>query len=204
MDTQQASTTLLEPLRTAASALRRVPGARAVTRATEGALDKIGAVSPQARDFASVSHAPRRLGAAAELVDERVMLLAEARRQQRVQRLTNRIARRPAKYFLGAAIEMNDAMVLVHRDHGVSGDRQDASEHRVGCVTFILEALPLGDERADRLLSSRREANGDYRDNERRETQPGLDIAGARDVANRKADRPQTQTESADGKPEAA
>ncbi|MGW3117735.1 hypothetical protein ACWDBW_11405 [Streptomyces sp. NPDC001107] len=49
MDTQQASTTLLEPLRTAASALRRVPGAGAVSRATEGALDKIGAVSPQGR-----------------------------------------------------------------------------------------------------------------------------------------------------------
>lgn len=52
MDTQQASTTLLEPLRTAASALRRVPGAGAVTRATEGALDKIGAVSPQGRRIA--------------------------------------------------------------------------------------------------------------------------------------------------------
>lgn len=52
MDTQQASTTLLEPLRTAASALRRVPGAGAVTRATEGALDRIGAVSPQGRRIA--------------------------------------------------------------------------------------------------------------------------------------------------------
>ena len=52
MDTQQASTTLLEPLRTAASALRRVPGAGAVTRATEGALERIGAVSPQGRRIA--------------------------------------------------------------------------------------------------------------------------------------------------------
>ncbi|MGW1751284.1 hypothetical protein ACWCRD_37890 [Streptomyces sp. NPDC002092] len=52
MDTQQASTTLLEPLRTAASALRRVSGARAVTRATEGALDRIGAASPQERRIA--------------------------------------------------------------------------------------------------------------------------------------------------------
>ncbi|MFI7400709.1 hypothetical protein ACIBW9_09485 [Streptomyces sp. NPDC049541] len=52
MDTQQASTTLLEPLRTAASALRRVPGAGAVTRATEGALDRIGAISPQGRRIA--------------------------------------------------------------------------------------------------------------------------------------------------------
>ncbi|GAA2476616.1 hypothetical protein [Streptomyces longisporus] len=52
MDTQQASTTLLEPLRTAASALRRVPGAGAVTRAAEGALDRIGAVSPQGRRIA--------------------------------------------------------------------------------------------------------------------------------------------------------
>ncbi|MFF4357393.1 hypothetical protein [Streptomyces sp. NPDC001604] len=52
MDTQQASTTLLEPLRTAASALRRVPGAGVVTRATEGALDRIGAVSPQGRRIA--------------------------------------------------------------------------------------------------------------------------------------------------------
>ena len=52
MDTQQASTTLLEPLRTAASALRKVPGAGAVSRATEGALDRIGAVSPQGRRIA--------------------------------------------------------------------------------------------------------------------------------------------------------
>ena len=52
MDTQQASTALLEPLRTAASALRRVPGAGVVTRATEGALDRIGAVSPQGRRIA--------------------------------------------------------------------------------------------------------------------------------------------------------
>ncbi|MFF4800660.1 hypothetical protein ACFY1U_20030 [Streptomyces sp. NPDC001351] len=52
MDTQQASTTLLEPLRTAASGLRRVPGAGVVSRATEGALDKIGAVSPQGRRMA--------------------------------------------------------------------------------------------------------------------------------------------------------
>ncbi|MER6417836.1 hypothetical protein [Streptomyces sp. NPDC001137] len=52
MDTQQASTALLEPLRTAASALRRVPGAGAVTRATEGAVEWIGAVSPQGRRIA--------------------------------------------------------------------------------------------------------------------------------------------------------
>ncbi|WP_185123948.1 hypothetical protein [Streptomyces sp. TLI_185] len=52
MDTQQASTSLLEPLRTAASALRRVPGTGAVSRATEGALDRIGAVSPQGRRIA--------------------------------------------------------------------------------------------------------------------------------------------------------
>ncbi|MEV6943193.1 hypothetical protein AB0N07_14585 [Streptomyces sp. NPDC051172] len=52
MDTQQVSTTLLEPLRAAASALRRVPGAGVVSRTTEGALDRIGAVSPQGRRIA--------------------------------------------------------------------------------------------------------------------------------------------------------
>ncbi|MEU6254572.1 hypothetical protein [Streptomyces sp. NPDC047043] len=49
---QSSSTTLPEPLRTAASALRRVPGAGAVSRAAEGALDKVGAVSPRGRRLA--------------------------------------------------------------------------------------------------------------------------------------------------------
>jgi hypothetical protein len=53
MDTQQSSsTTLPEPLRTAASTLRRVPGAGMVSRAAEGALDKVGAVSPRGRRIA--------------------------------------------------------------------------------------------------------------------------------------------------------
>ncbi len=51
MDTQQSST-LPEPLRTAASALRRVPGAGAVSRVAEGTLDKVGAVSPRGRRLA--------------------------------------------------------------------------------------------------------------------------------------------------------
>jgi hypothetical protein len=54
MDTQQSSTTttLPEPLRTAASVLRRVPGAGMMGRAAEGALDKVGAVSPRGRRIA--------------------------------------------------------------------------------------------------------------------------------------------------------
>jgi hypothetical protein len=53
MDTQQSSsTTLPEPLRTAASALRRVPGAEMVGRAAGGTLDKVGAVSPRGRRIA--------------------------------------------------------------------------------------------------------------------------------------------------------
>lgn len=53
MDTQQSSsTTLPQPLRTAASALRKVPGAGMVGRAAGGALDKVGAVSPRGRRIA--------------------------------------------------------------------------------------------------------------------------------------------------------
>ncbi|WP_230396580.1 hypothetical protein [Streptomyces blattellae] len=40
---------LREPLHTTASALRRVPGAGVVTRAAEGTLDTVGAVSPRGR-----------------------------------------------------------------------------------------------------------------------------------------------------------
>ncbi|WP_458248000.1 hypothetical protein [Streptomyces sp. MAI_2237] len=49
---QSSSTTLPEPLRTAASALRHVPGAGTVSRVAGGALDKIGAVSPRGRRLA--------------------------------------------------------------------------------------------------------------------------------------------------------
>ncbi|WP_234382583.1 hypothetical protein [Streptomyces dysideae] len=53
METQQpSSTTLPEPLRTAASALRRVPGAEMVGKAAEGTLDKVGVVSPRGRRIA--------------------------------------------------------------------------------------------------------------------------------------------------------
>ncbi|MGW0758184.1 hypothetical protein ACWD1Y_17160 [Streptomyces sp. NPDC002814] len=40
---------LREPLQTTASALRRVPGAGTVTKAAEGTLDAVGAVSPRGR-----------------------------------------------------------------------------------------------------------------------------------------------------------
>jgi hypothetical protein len=49
---QSSSVTLPEPLRNAASVLRKVPGAGLVSRATEGALDKVGAVSPRGRRMA--------------------------------------------------------------------------------------------------------------------------------------------------------
>ncbi|WP_143145023.1 hypothetical protein [Streptomyces humi] len=52
MAEQKSSSTLTAPLRNAASAVRRVPGAGAVTRAAEGTLDKIGAVSPRSRRMA--------------------------------------------------------------------------------------------------------------------------------------------------------
>ncbi|MER8006879.1 hypothetical protein [Streptomyces sp. NPDC094149] len=49
---RSSSTTLPEPLRTAASALRHVPGAGMVSRVAGGALDKVGAVSPRGRRLA--------------------------------------------------------------------------------------------------------------------------------------------------------
>lgn len=53
MATQQSPTaTPPQPLRAAASALRRVPGAGLVGRAAGGALDRIGAVSPRGRRLA--------------------------------------------------------------------------------------------------------------------------------------------------------
>jgi hypothetical protein len=52
MAEQKSSSTLTAPLRGAASALRKVPGAGMVGRAAEGTLDKVGAVSPRGRRMA--------------------------------------------------------------------------------------------------------------------------------------------------------
>lgn len=46
---KSAARTLPRPLHAAASAVRKVPGAETVGRAAEGALDRIGAVSPRGR-----------------------------------------------------------------------------------------------------------------------------------------------------------
>jgi hypothetical protein len=52
MAEQKSSSALTAPLRNAASAMRRVPGAGVVTKAAEETLDKIGAVSPRGRRMA--------------------------------------------------------------------------------------------------------------------------------------------------------
>ncbi|WP_445525904.1 hypothetical protein [Streptomyces cyslabdanicus] len=52
MAEQKSSSALAAPLHGAASVLRRVPGAEAVGRAAQGALDKLGAVSPRGRRLA--------------------------------------------------------------------------------------------------------------------------------------------------------
>ncbi|MGW0016583.1 hypothetical protein ACWDVX_43530, partial [Streptomyces tendae] len=49
MAEQKSARTLPRPLHAAASAVRKVPGAGTVGRAAEGALDRIGAVSPRGR-----------------------------------------------------------------------------------------------------------------------------------------------------------
>lgn len=49
MAEQKSAQTLPRPLHAAASVLRKVPGAGTVGRAAEGALDRIGAVSPRGR-----------------------------------------------------------------------------------------------------------------------------------------------------------
>ncbi|MFF4834161.1 hypothetical protein [Streptomyces sp. NPDC001315] len=52
MAEQKSSSALSAPVRSAASTLRRVPGAGVVSRAAGGALDKVGAVSPRGRRLA--------------------------------------------------------------------------------------------------------------------------------------------------------
>ncbi|WP_245873454.1 hypothetical protein [Streptomyces phaeoluteigriseus] len=52
MTERKSSQDLPQPLRAAASVLSRVPGAGTVGRAAEGALDKVGAVSPRGRRLA--------------------------------------------------------------------------------------------------------------------------------------------------------
>ncbi|MEV0633780.1 hypothetical protein AB0I77_02125 [Streptomyces sp. NPDC050619] len=49
---QKSTQDLPQPLRAAASAISKVPGATMVGRAAEGALDKVGAVSPRGRRIA--------------------------------------------------------------------------------------------------------------------------------------------------------
>ncbi|MGW3204766.1 hypothetical protein [Streptomyces sp. NPDC001135] len=49
---EQKSSVLTAPLHGAASVLRKVPGAGMVSRAAEGTLDKVGAVSPRGRRIA--------------------------------------------------------------------------------------------------------------------------------------------------------
>ncbi|WP_333782242.1 hypothetical protein [Streptomyces sp. AD681] len=49
MAEQKSARTLPRPLHAAASAVRKVPGAGTVGKAAEGALDRIGAVSPRGR-----------------------------------------------------------------------------------------------------------------------------------------------------------
>ena len=52
MAEQKSSSDLPGPLRTATSALRKVPGAETIGRATEGALNAVGFVSPRGRRLA--------------------------------------------------------------------------------------------------------------------------------------------------------
>ncbi|MFI6932953.1 hypothetical protein [Streptomyces sp. NPDC050287] len=52
MAEQKSTLDFPQPLRAAASVLRKVPGAGTVGRAAEGALDKVGAVSPRGRRIA--------------------------------------------------------------------------------------------------------------------------------------------------------
>ncbi|ARP73463.1 hypothetical protein LK07_30910 [Streptomyces pluripotens] len=52
MAEQKSAPVLPAPLRSAASALRRVPGAETLSRAAEETLDKVGAVSPRSRRMA--------------------------------------------------------------------------------------------------------------------------------------------------------
>ncbi|MFD5268774.1 hypothetical protein [Streptomyces sp. NPDC058335] len=52
MTEQKSTQELPQPLRAAASVLSKVPGAGTVGRAAEGALDKVGAVSPRGRRLA--------------------------------------------------------------------------------------------------------------------------------------------------------
>ena len=52
MAEQKSSSDLPGPLRTATSALRKVPGAETIGRATEGALNAVGSVSPRGRRLA--------------------------------------------------------------------------------------------------------------------------------------------------------
>ncbi|MGW4736278.1 hypothetical protein ACWEQC_45295, partial [Streptomyces shenzhenensis] len=51
MAEQKSSSSPVAPLRAAASAVRRVPGAEALSRAGEGILDKVESVSPRRRRF---------------------------------------------------------------------------------------------------------------------------------------------------------
>ena len=82
----------------------------------------------QPADLLTLAHQPRPAMRLPEAVHVSAMGVAEAGRQQHLEILAAHLGRRPAEDPLGALIEEDDSLLVVHRDHRVGGDGEQARE----------------------------------------------------------------------------
>src|SRR3954470_16616501 len=136
-----------------------------------------------------MTHPPCRLLPAGEFVDELVMVRADPLRQEHVQRLPECLGRRPAEDLLGAPVEMDDSIVLIHGHHGVRGNGEDPGEHRVRSVPFFLETLTLRERRPHCPLAAERKAHPSDRAEQRAKSPPRCDVSRAEQVARSESER---------------
>ncbi|MGW2386182.1 hypothetical protein [Streptomyces lincolnensis] len=130
---------LPQPLRAAASVLRHVPGAGTVGRVAEGALDKVGAVSPRGRRIAVYTGAGV-LGVAGvvewpvAITGAAVAWLTQPRGEETGERETGE---RATAARAGTAEGETGARAVTHRTSGPSGPPtpQVLAESAPGAVT---------------------------------------------------------------------
>jgi len=85
--------------------------------------------------------------------DERAMTFAKALRQESVERLADRLGGLPTKDLFRSFIEVNYPMAFVDGYDRVGRNRQNSGEHRVRCVSLVLESLALRKGDANEALT---------------------------------------------------
>ena len=99
---------------------------------------KFLAVRAEGAQCAQSAHPTRRRARGAEALDVLAMDMAEAFRNQPIQRLTDHRFARPSERALGSRIEQNDSLRLVDGDYGIH--RRFDDEHPPRWCGFVLHA----------------------------------------------------------------